>query len=89
MLYYLWKLKMWIRALRLTQEEREACTILSKLVYDRNDRFYKCDYNDAVLEEASEKLGGRDPIEFMGYLVYGKKWRDIPEVVDTITGLEK
>lgn len=46
-----------------------ACKVLSKLKYNNNDEFYKCRWNDSVLALGCLILKGRDPIEFIEWVL--------------------
>lgn len=48
----------------LKQNEKEACTVLSKMVSTDNVVFDKCEENDRIYTEAKELLNGEDPIKF-------------------------
>ena len=48
----------------LEQNERDACTVLSKMVSADNVVFDKCETNDQIYVRAKELLHGEDPIEF-------------------------
>lgn len=54
---------------KLTFRERMACAVLSKLKYNSNDEFYKCHWNDCVLALGCLLLKGRDPIEFIEWVL--------------------
>lgn len=60
----------------LTETEKMACTLLSKLKYrteeDGFTEYYKCLENDLILKGAKVLLNGRNPIRF---------------IVDVMTGL--
>lgn len=61
---------------KLTKSEKAACRVLSLLRYDCDGGYYKCGYNDAILEAAQEVLKGKDPIEFMRKLFDSKEWEE-------------
>lgn len=48
---------------KLTWRERMACGIMTNLKYNKEDKFYKCRQNDAILTVAKLLLR-RDPIKF-------------------------
>lgn len=48
----------------LTWLERKACLLMSYLKYNEDDQFYKCRFNDMILNVACVLLGGRNPIDF-------------------------
>ena len=48
----------------LTWLERKACLLMSHLKYNEDDQFYKCCFNDIILNAACVLLGGRNPIDF-------------------------
>ena len=54
---------------KLTFSERIACLVLSHLKYDQNDEFIKCHWNDCVLALGCWILKGRDPIEFIAWVL--------------------
>lgn len=49
---------------KFTWLERNACLVLSYLKY-KDDGYYKCRFNDMILNIARVLLGGRDPIDYM------------------------
>lgn len=54
---------------KLTKCERMACRILSHLKYNKQDEFYKCPFNDMLMNMACFLLHGRDPVEFIIWLL--------------------
>lgn len=48
----------------LEENERSACTVLSRMKSSDNDTFDKCDENDRIYETAKCLLNGENPIEF-------------------------
>lgn len=53
----------------ITFMEKMACRVLSRLRYNENDEFYKCWQNDLILGIAWVILGGRNPIDFIIWLL--------------------
>lgn len=53
----------------LKLNEKLACRTLAKLKYNDDGEFYKCRWNDTCLWIGKIFLKGRDPIEFIGWLL--------------------
>lgn len=53
----------------ITFMEEMACRVLSCLRYNENNEFYKCWQNDLILDIAWIILGGRNPIDFIIWLL--------------------
>lgn len=63
----------------LNPTEKHAALLLSKLRYDKKTgNFKKCRYNDYILKRAQKILGGRDPIDFMRWIL----WDELAEFND-------
>ena len=55
---------------KLTFRERLACSVLSHLKYDmKTNEFIKCHKNDIILTLGGWILKGRDPIEFIAWVL--------------------
>lgn len=52
----------------LTMTERLVCAILSNLKYDVHDNYYKCFWNDMLMNISCILLKGRDPVDFICYV---------------------
>lgn len=58
---------------KLTFREKLACKVLSLLRWNEKDEFYKCNWNDSILAIAAWILKGRNPVEFMIWVLDIKK----------------
>ena len=55
----------------LNPTERRAALLLSKLRYDKKTgNFKKCRLNDFILKRAQKILSGRDPVNFMHWVLW-------------------
>lgn len=69
-------------ALTLSEEERQACVIMSSLKCNIFGQFYKCPENDRILETAKETLHGGDPIALFKRAFGGEVWKDDMELAN-------